>query len=126
MLIHQPVRIARKYGATWFPVDFLSTVPYAVWECRRDSGYENPSGSIKALKLVKIFRLARLLKLMRAFKGIKLLKKLEVEFALDYNLLEVAKFSSLTFLYAHWMGCAMGITANMQDDKVGWCRLTPC
>lgn len=78
-LIKDLKRVRRNYLCSWFPLDFVSCMPFDV------VGWWTKSELLQRLKLVRIIRLMRLLKLMRVMRSSRIFKRLEASISVSYS-----------------------------------------
>jgi CRP-like cAMP-binding protein len=102
--------IIRNYLKGWFPVDFISVLPFDLL------GIVMQRGDMRQLKILRVVRLLRLLKLARLVRGLRILKRWEVEIGMSYRRLTMLGLVLTAFLSAHWISCGLGIINGLQGD----------
>lgn len=109
--------IASHYCQTWFPIDFVSSIPYdtlflLVQQLQAsgafggetddgdiaDSAAEEPgqSGMLRVLKMLRLMKLGRILRASR------ILKRWEAYIGLSHATMSLIKFLVITFIISHW------------------------
>ena len=92
----------------FFVVDVVSIIPFHEMES---------AGGLKALKLLRLLRLVKLLRILRSGR---ILKRLEDNLNVDYNVLSLVKFILGTLMIAHWLACLWKLTARTVAEKDDW------
>jgi potassium voltage-gated channel Eag-related subfamily H protein 7 len=111
--------IAKHYATGWFPVDFVSIIPFGI------IGRLMDSQEIDQLKILRIIRLLRLAKLLRIFKSSAIVKRYQSHVGISHATQTMIKFAFLIFAVAHWLACMWGIvttidTTERYGQKVNW------
>jgi len=109
-LVTSKLRIARSYVTSWFPIDFVSTVPWDKLTVLLTGGSSSSSGPARAAKLTKVLKFIRFLRLMRMLRLAKLGRIWErVEMKLgSLLLLQTVAFGRVMFVIiaiCHWNAC---------------------
>jgi hypothetical protein len=111
--------IAHHYFTTWFPIDFISIIPFGL------IGRFMNSKEIDQLKILRIIRLLRLAKLLRIFKSSRIVKRYQSHVSISHATQTMIKFGVMIFAVAHWLACAWGIvttidTTTKYGEPVNW------
>ena len=117
LVFHHPT-IIKKYLKGWFIIDVISVMPFDLLSFI----FEN--GEVGKLKILRVLRLLRLMKLLRILRAGRIFQRLETQYQIDYSRLELAKFVLLALLTSHWMACAFGIVADLEDSDYNWMYYT--
>ena len=117
LVFHHPT-IIKKYLKGWFIIDVISVMPFDLLSFI----FEN--GEVGKLKILRVLRLLRLMKLLRILRAGRIFQRLETQYQIDYSRLELAKFVLLALLTSHWMACAFGIVADLEDADYNWMYYT--
>ena len=117
-LIFHHGTIIRMYLKGWFPIDVVSVLPYDLISLLSDNS------SVSNLKILRILRLLRLMKLLRVLRAGRIFQRIEVLYTIDYSLLELFKFALLAVMSSHWMACAFGMVADIEDSDFSWLHYT--
>lgn len=107
--------VIKRYLISWFPIDFLSTVP---WEAAFVGS--NVAASSSLLRFVKLGKLLRVLRLLRVLKLRGLLSRIEDMFS-SYALvfaLSILKTLVSFLMVIHWIACGWGYLADGADEIV--------
>jgi potassium voltage-gated channel Eag-related subfamily H protein 7 len=96
-----------QYIKTWFPVDFVSILPFDI------IGLNIDSDSMTQARLIRLIRLLRLLKLLRLLRGVRILERWQDEIGVTYAARNLMKFAMMLVTLIHWMGCGLRMTAEM-------------
>lgn len=94
-------RIQCHYLKSWFPIDFMSILPFWVVVFLDPDVAEQMS----SLKVVRLIRLLRLAKLVRVLKASKMFKKFESRIAIPFSTLGLLKNLVVLLLMSHWIAC---------------------
>eukprot|EP00746_Dinoflagellata_sp_MGD_P134041 gnl/MRDRNA2_/MRDRNA2_67846_c0_seq1.p1 gnl/MRDRNA2_/MRDRNA2_67846_c0~~gnl/MRDRNA2_/MRDRNA2_67846_c0_seq1.p1 ORF type:complete len:647 (-),score=109.89 gnl/MRDRNA2_/MRDRNA2_67846_c0_seq1:148-2088(-) len=123
-------QIARRYVASWFILDFLSTFPFdVVLSSMKTKGTTlmRLPRIVKMMRLVRLMRLARVQDMLQRIFGIQMVTNMIVIFFVKFSSLFVA-----LMLICHWLACgfcAIGVWEEDEDmandlydgvRKVGW------
>lgn len=115
--------IAKHYLGSWFPLDFITVLPYdslALMPTGDEGGGQAAATSGHA-QIFRLFRVLRLLKLLRMSRAARILERWETRIgisAADAGLMGLFLF--LTGIN-HWLACLWGLGANIQDaNKYTW------
>ena len=111
--------IAIHYFTTWFPIDFISIIPFGL------IGRFMNSKEVDQLKILRIIRLLRLAKLLRIFKSSRIVKRYQSHVGVSHATQTMIKFMIMIFAVAHWLACAWGIVTTIDTttefgQKVNW------
>ena len=117
LIFHQPT-IARHYLRGWLTVDVVSVMPYDLISLLTDNS------SLGSLKVFRVLRLLRLMKLLRMLRSGRVFARMEVHYNIDYTALDMFKFALLACMSSHWMGCAFGMVADIEDSETSWLHYT--
>jgi potassium voltage-gated channel Eag-related subfamily H protein 7 len=99
--------IVKNYARTWFPIDFLSILPF-------DSlGEAAGSDDMSNMKAVRTIRLLRLLKLLRLIRGMRIFDRYQDKVRLTYASKSLIKFFILLITVVHWMACALRLLPDL-------------
>jgi hypothetical protein len=118
-LVKDQRRIAYNYATSWFPIDFISVIPFDVIGLFLEGAF----GNLKALRMLRVIRLIKLARLIRSSR---ILNRLQAKYAISFAFITLSKFIVLILLTAHWMACAWGMVAGIQDqnDSYNWYMLS--
>jgi len=113
-----PKIIARRYLATWFPIDLISTIPFDLFfEAVNNM---NDDSAVGSLQLIRIARLARFLKLIRLIKLARRAKGQKVDTDLNYFIDQFGRlFFGLLYL-GHLFGCFLSFMALEFGAEMSW------
>ena len=97
-------RIRRHYLLSWFPVDFLSMIPFdlSLQVNLIDAGGQNAT----LLRLVRTVRFLRILKLLRILRGSRIIARWKSFIGISYASASMIRFFGATFFMIHLMACA--------------------
>ena len=139
LLVASPSAIARHYLRTWFPVDFLSSVPLdwfvdggpAVFT---DLGSGGAAGSpaTQFTTLLRVFKVLKLLKLLRIARLLRYFARWEEHLAMfNSHTLRLFKVVVMLMIFAHWNACSqfyLGTfdTTTDANDTCGCAVSTHC
>ena len=104
-LIFHPGHVAKIYGSTWFPIDFLSCLPLNYIEYATAGSGADPEAMNKLAKLARLGRAARLLKILRLVRFKKLIDKYEEELY-SVGAFRLLKLLMGILILSHWLACA--------------------
>lgn len=99
--------IAKRYLYSWFPIDFVSVLPFDT------VGVIANSEEVKKMKAARIIRLARLLKLLRLLKSMRIINRWQDEIGMLHIQKTMLSFFFLVFAVAHWTACAWRMTPDL-------------
>merc|ERR1740121_2499028 len=102
--------IAYHYLTTWFPVDFLSVVPFDLISVLSQRGQFN------RVKAVKVIRLLRLVKLMRIVRASRLFRRFEHRMPISYKSWGLLRFFIMLLVITHWMASLWALTLLLVDE----------
>jgi len=109
MLVQDRTLIARHYLSTWFPIDFLSILPFDMM------------GSLG--RSIRLIRVLRLLKLARVLKASRMLARYEAKLSISYSALSMAKLMVMMIIVSHWVACLWGLLAELEgEDQHTWLK----
>lgn len=114
VVVKELPKIRKHYLTTWFPLDFISVLPFDIVALAAKGGAQ--ADTFNALKIVRSLRLFRLLKLARIFKASRIARRFEERSALPYTIIGLIKFSVILVVVGHWMACAWILVATTQED----------
>ena len=117
LIFHHPT-IIKTYLRGWFTIDVISITPFDLISLI----YKD--GSVGKLKILRVLRLLRLMKLLRILRAGRIFQRLETQYQIDYSQLELVKFVILALMTSHWMACAFGIVADLEDAEYNWMYYT--
>lgn len=115
-------KIANHYLRTWFPVDFISTLPLhyililSVGDL--DSGDDitfNLQGATRVFKVLKVLKLLNLLKLLRLSRIIRNVSLYEEVYCWAVGFLRYIKLIGMMLLVAHWNCCLHFLVPMLQN-----------
>jgi hypothetical protein len=128
-LVTKKIKIARHYLRSWFPIDFVSTIPWSVLADTVSSGDDGGGGGAQMAKLTKVVKFVRFLRLIRMLRLAKLgviWDRIEAKMG-SIILLQIITFVRLLFVVVaicHWHGCIwwvigqpLSIVTEMMDDS---------
>mmetsp|Transcript_88637 Transcript_88637/g.247995 ORF Transcript_88637/g.247995 Transcript_88637/m.247995 type:complete len:688 (+) Transcript_88637:95-2158(+) len=102
--LKDPGSIRWRYLTTWFPIDFISVLPFDVVFLLYDK-----SSAVSGIKILRMARLLRLIKLIRILRSSRLIIRWQNHFAISFAFQKLAKFGFMLVLFSHWMACAWGL-----------------
>lgn len=117
MIYHHPT-IIKRYLKGWFTIDLVSILPFDLVSILFDND------SLSKFKILRVLRLLKLMKLLRILRAGRIFHRLETQFTIDYSSLELAKFAILALTCSHWMACAWGLCADLEDSTQNWLKYT--
>ncbi|GIL81620.1 hypothetical protein Vretifemale_10634, partial [Volvox reticuliferus] len=106
-LVRDSWPVAHRYLATWFPIDFLATVPFDY--IGKAAGLGGSDSQLMILAVLKTPRLLRLVKLMRLLDRIR-----------NANLFKVLQLILLMMMIAHWLACIWYVIARYAHGHNDW------
>jgi len=117
-LVSKRRRIALNYMKTWFPIDFVSTIPFSS-AVQASTGGEGGE-SAQVVKLTKILKLARFLRLMRMLRLAKLAviwERIESRMGslLLVQIIALARILFVLGAICHWNACVWWLIGQ---DKI--------
>ena len=104
-----PNVIARKYLCGWFPLDFVSVLPFDVLSIVIGE-------AVSKLKIIRLIRLMRLIKLVRLLRASRMFKRWEARMSISYGTLALCRCLLQILFGGHWFACAWALQAGFQDD----------
>lgn len=108
-------KIAWHYMTSWFALDFITLIPFDIFELTfqaDDVGLGKASKAIRAL---------RLLKLMRILKTSRWLHKIEIAISIPYQQFALFRFLLILCMVCHWLACIWAMTLQLgETDKPQW------
>jgi len=110
--------VAQLYATSWFPIDFLSTVPIEPIVNAATGGQENPA--LRSFKLVRAIRLVRLVKIAHIINKAGLTDKVEEALNLHPAVLQVLKLFVIMLFFGHLFACLLFATAQCDGDGSCW------
>ena len=116
LLVTDLYLIARNYLRGWFPIDFVSTVPFdLIAELVLGS-----SGS-SAFKIIKVIRLLRLLKLARLKKLAKIVNDIEEAINMNAAMLRLLRLLFNIVFVSHMLACMWyAISTSTEYRDYNW------
>ena len=117
LVFHHPT-IIKTYLKGWFTIDVISVMPFDMLSLIFNNG------EVGKLKILRVLRLLRLMKLLRILRAGRIFQRLETQYQIDYSQLELVKFVILALMTSHWMACAFGIVADLEDAEYNWMYYT--
>ena len=85
-------QIAAKYAQTWFPLDFVSVMPFEyLGFMQSETTSAESQANLTQLRLLRFLRLARLLKLLRVLRASRKLKQWQVYINLRFATLQLVQ-----------------------------------
>jgi len=116
MWIVERKKIVKHYLSGMFLIDLISILPFG------HIGLFLKDPDIEKLKIFRAVRLLRLVKLLRIMKSGKLIKQMEDNIPIDYNILTLCKFIVATLTIAHWLACFWHLTTRLEDAEHNWVK----
>ena len=110
LVFHHPT-VVRSYLKGWFPIDVVSVFPFDLIALLMNTS------SVGRMKVLRILRLLRLVKLLRILRAARIFARLETQYNIDYSMLELVRFAVLALVTSHWMACAWGLVADLEDSE---------
>lgn len=117
LVFHHPT-VVRSYLKGWFPIDVVSVFPFDLIALLMNTS------SVGRMKVLRILRLLRLVKLLRILRAARIFARLETQYNIDYSMLELVRFAVLALVTSHWMACAWGLVADLEDSEYNWMKYT--
>jgi hypothetical protein len=96
-------RIATRYLKTWFVVDFVSVLPFEIFDF-----FELLPNGTTLLRAVRTVRLLRMIKLLRIFRASRIVSRWRDFFGLSYAHTSIILFALMTAFMVHLMACVWG------------------
>jgi potassium voltage-gated channel Eag-related subfamily H protein 7 len=90
-------RIVKAYLFGWFPIDFISVVPFDIANVVGDNE------AVADLKILKVVRLLRLIKLLRIMRASRVIKRLENQIGLSIRAMSQLKLLTRNIFLVHWV-----------------------
>lgn len=114
ILIKNRHLIRKRYLATWFLPDLISSVPFDGFFFAIDR-YEPLNNLISPRAAAKV-RLLRLLRLYRVRRIVQIQRRYEVyaAFSLSYTTVGIMRLMCMLITFVHWIGCLWGLIANKE------------
>lgn len=115
-ILYTPKEIANQYMHGWFPIDFVSCLPFSYAEYFVKADPNGGDGSNN--RAVRLLRLVRLLKLLRLVRIKRILDRWEEEMY-GASALKFGKLIFMIFAASHWVAClwyAVGSPAEFEDQ----------
>ena len=112
--------IASRYLRGAFAIDLISIFPFELVENGSSSdGASSPSNrrGITKLKIMRMLRLLRLFKMLRILRASRIFTRLEASISQPNSTLKLAWLLSLLLVVGHWVACAWGLTARMEEES---------
>ena len=139
-VVMEPLRAAKHYCTSWFPIDFVSSMPpvleyFLGWAARPSlilTPWVNPgdsggggASSLRAAKLLKIGRVFKIFKVFRIAKILKISSDSQVgEFIDDFLMSSASKTAmklinivGFTAIFAHFLSCFFAACGGMTMAK---------
>ena len=112
MMIYENKRIAIAYIKGWFPLDFITCVPFDLVFAgvAAASNVETDGSSFRLLRMLRI------MKLMRIVRASRILSRWQDHVSISFALMSLFKFAFLTVLLAHWLACLWGFIGYRTID----------
>jgi hypothetical protein len=108
-LVKDLKRIRWNYFTGWFPIDFVSIIPFSLLP-----------GVGSELGILRVIRIVRLLKLLRVIKASRLYQRYEAQISLPHSVVALIKFSLIFLIMAHWMACVWILSANLMQPPTSY------
>jgi len=111
-------KIAHHYLTTWFPIDFISIVPFdyiinfAIMPAVGGGG-----DNLSLVGATSMLRLLRLIKLVRILRASRIFARWENSISMKYSTRELIALLSGVVLLLHWLSCLLGMTANLMRSE---------
>ena len=109
-------RIARHYGFGWFPIDFVSILPFDMF------GMIFESKDVSQLKMMRLIRLLRLVKLARVLRASRVLARLEQKITIRYSTQSLIKFTIVSLMMGHWLACFFYLSSQFGGMEPTQCQ----
>lgn len=106
--------IASRYLTGWFPIDFVSILPFDLLSIVMDSN------SLQQLKVVRVIRLLRLIKLLRVLRSARIFKRIEHSLGWSYVTFALIKYFVLAMVTIHWVACIWAMAPQLIGDPLNW------
>lgn len=109
--------LAWHYLTTWFPIDFMSSIPYdsiflgfqALVADANDGTAGSGGSGLRMLKMLRLLKLGRILRASR------ILKRWEAYIGMSHASLELIKFLIISLIIAHWLACLWAFIGKSGD-----------
>ena len=111
-LVTEPSRVAQLYSRGWFPVDFVSCLPFGYVQYFMSDDATEDVGKNKAAKMLRLFRLLKLLRLVR----IKRILDRWQEEMYGKRLLNIVKLLLILLASSHWVSCMWYFVGNVGES----------
>ena len=112
-----PKRVRALYLRGWFPIDFVSCLPFAYVQYMIPEDSSTDGGDSRQSRLVRLLRLMRLLKLMRLARFKRILDRWEEELY-SSGAIKFGKLLITIFGAAHWVACAWYYSGSSDDTDL--------
>jgi hypothetical protein len=110
-LITNRKQIVKAYVFGWFPIDFISVVPF---DLANVFGDDDNKSAVADLKILKVIRLLRLIKLLRIMRASRVMKRLENQIGLSFRAISLLKFLTMIIILVHWIACLWNLIPGLQ------------
>lgn len=108
-------KIQRRYIRSWLFIDLVSILPIDTLSLILVGDSQGT-----ATQIVKMVRLLRLAKLFRLLRAGRIFRRVENSMQIDYTMLELSKFTTVTLTISHWIACLFGVIGQLQTSQVTW------
>ncbi|KAK3281675.1 hypothetical protein CYMTET_10547 [Cymbomonas tetramitiformis] len=108
-------KIQLRYIRSWLFIDVVSILPVDTISLMLVG---DTYGT--ATQIVKTVRLLRLAKLLRMLRAGRIFRRVENSMQIDYTMLELTKFTTVTLTISHWIACLFGVIGQLQTSQITW------
>jgi len=125
-LVMAPGKVAKNYLTSWFPLDFVSGIPFGLLDMGGISALSSLRG-LKSSRVLKALRVLRFLKLTRLLKGTKILQRIDrdtmdaIEDVMQdptfRSIVTVFKISVMISYTTHLLACFFVLVGRMSDIR---------
>lgn len=117
-IIKNHKKIARHYLTTWFPIDFVSIIPFDYiinFAIMPAVGAESDNTSL--IGATSMLRLLRLIKLVRILRASRIFARWENSISMKYSTRELISILCAVVLTLHWLSCMLGMSAQLMRSE---------
>jgi len=105
-------RIAQSYLSGWFPIDFISLLPYDLFSVLGEA--DGPTSSLKGFRVLRVLRLIKMLRLLRANR---VLEHFETNKPINYSRMQLYSFIVALLLLIHWLACGWYLVLDLEEAE---------
>jgi len=112
--VKDPILIAKNYLRFWFWLDLVSIFPY---DLIAFFVHGDAIGDLSVLSIIRMFRMFKLFKLMSIKR---IFQRMEAQYAINYDYLELGKYLVAVFFIVHLLACGLMIVGNPDNTSHSW------